>query len=224
MIYPKTNRDRAALYLKAMTEIRERLRCIDELLPSRIAPLLIDEFCYLQLRLTCECLAIACLAAQGDFATHKAFRDRYEPGVIFKALEGLYPAFFPTPSVMQSTGEGSWHFDEVGHGNSITRDEIEQIWNISGDHLHRGSAKRYLQDEQNIDLLGITKLKVKIWNLMMDHILVLSDHKSRFHVSMARDGENIRCYYLFLDMESGIARVEAYDAQIGDTGHTIQKA
>lgn len=211
--FPEKNADKAALYLRAMHEIRARLLCIDGLLAGDMPPLLLHEFCQLQLRLVCECLAIACLAAQGDFETHKAFRERYEPGAIFKALEALYPGFFPTPSIMQSTGKGSWHFDDVGHGNPVTRDEIEQIWNLSGSHLHRGSAKRYLQDAQDIDLLGVTRAKEKIWNLVQDHMVILSDHVSCFHVSMARDGEEIRCHFLFLDMESGAARVESYDAR-----------
>lgn len=212
MTYPSTNLDKAALYTKAVHEIRERLRCIDRLLTGDMAPLLVQEFCYLQLRLAAECLAIACLAAQGDFETNKAFRERYEPGAIFNALEVLYPGFFPTPSIMQRAREGQWHFDGDGHGNAITRYDIEQIWNLSGAHLHRGSAKRYLKDAQEIDLLSITSVKEKFWNLLMDHILVLSDHISRFHVHAERYGEGIRCHFLFLDMENGTALVEVYEA------------
>lgn len=214
MTYPSTNSERAALYIKAVHEIRERLRCIDRLLASDMSPLLIQEFCQLQLRLAAECLAIACLAAQGDFETHKAFRERYEPGAIFKALEVLFPGFFPTPSIMQRVGEGQWHFDSDGHGHAVTRDDIEQIWNLSGAHLHRGSAKRYLKDAVEIDLLYITRAKEKFWNLLMDHLVVLSDQVSRFHVHAERFGEDIRCHFLFLDMETGMARVEAYDAAV----------
>ena len=214
-MYPQTNREKAALYFKAVDELRARLRCIDELLKSGMAPLLVYEFCQLQLRLSAECLAIACLAAQGDFDTQKAFRDRYEPGVIFKALESLYPAFFPAPSIMQRVGEGQWHFDDVGHGNAITREEIEGIWNLSGAHLHRGSAKRYLKEAQELDLLAINRVTEKFWNLLMDHLIVLTDQKSRFHVHLERETEVIRCHFLFLDMEAGTAKVEPYNALIG---------
>lgn len=214
MTYPKTNPEKAELYFKSVYEIRERLRCIDRLLTSDMAPLLVHEFCQLQLRLAAECLAIACLAAQGDFETHKAFRDRYEPGAIFKALEAHYPAFFPTPSIMQPVGKGQWHFDGEGHGNPISREEIEQIWNLSGAHLHRGSAKRYLQDVQKIDLLLITKMKEKFWNLLMDHMIVLADQVSRFHVHVERYADDIQCQFLFLNMETGEAQVEPYNAVV----------
>lgn len=213
-MYPETNQEKATLYVKAVDEIRARLHCIDGVLKSDMAPLLIHEFCQLQLRLACECLGVACLAAQGDFETHKAFRERYEPGAIFKALEALYPGFFPTPSIMHSTGKGSWHFDDVGHGNPISREEVEQIWSMSGSYLHRGSAKRYLQDEKDVDLLSVSRAKEKFFNLMMDHMIVLADQVSRFHVHMSRDGGDIRCHYLFLDREAGTSRVEAYDAVI----------
>lgn len=214
MTYPQTNREKAALYLKAVHEIRERLRCIDSLVTSDLAPLLIFEFCQLQLRLASECLAIACLAAQGDFDTHKAFREKYEPGVIFKALAVLYPAFFPTPCIMQRTGEGSWHFDDVGHGNAITRKEIEDIWNRSGRHLHRGSTKRYLQEPQDIDLLSVTRIKERFWNLLLDHIIVLADQTSRFHVHVERESADIQCQFLFLDIERETATVEPYKVEV----------
>lgn len=214
-MYPQTNPEKAALYFKAADEIRARLRCVDDLLSSNMAPLLIHEFCQLQLRLASECLAIACLAAQGDFETHKAFRDRYEPGAIFKALEGLYPAFFPTPSILQQVGEGQWHFDGEGHGNTITPGEIEEIWNLSGAHLHRGSAKRYLSEAQEIDLLAVARLKEKFWNLLMDHLIVLADQTSRIHIHVERNTDAIRCHFLFLDMETGTAVVEPYNAAIG---------
>lgn len=212
MTYPATDSQRAALYLKAVHEIRTRLRCVDELLGSGMAPLLIHEFCHLQLRLSAECFAIACLAAQGDFETHKAFRDRYEPGAIFKALESLYPAFFPTPSILQQVEAGRWHFDDQGHGHPVTRTEIEGCWNLSGAHLHRGSTKRYLQEEQAIDFVSILRVKEKLWNLLMDHMIVLSDQVSRLHVHVDRHTEDIRCHFLFLDVENGTARIEAYDA------------
>ncbi|WP_230280010.1 hypothetical protein U4960_00225 [Altererythrobacter sp. H2] len=215
-MYPQTNPEKAALYFKAVDEIRARLRCVDDLLTGNMAPLLIHEFCQLQLRLAAECLAIACLAAQGDFETHKAFRDRYEPGAIFRALEALYPAFFPTPSIMQRVGEGRWHFDGDGHGNTITRADIEEIWNLSGAHLHRGSAKRYLTDAQDIDLLAVARLKERFWNLLMDHLIVLADQQSRFHVHVERNTDDIQCHFLFLDREAGTARVEPYNAIVGE--------
>lgn len=210
--YPKTNRQKADLYVNAIHEIRVRLRSIDALLTSPVAELVQYESCHLQLRLACECFAVACLAAQGDFETHKAFRDDYSPVTIFKTLEATYPKFFPTPSIMQKTQEG-WHFDDVGHGNTITRAEIEEIWQKSGDHLHRASAKKYLKRTNKVDILAINKAKEKFWNLVMDHMIVLADHTSRFHAHVDRATDAMTCQFLNLDVEAGTASVEPYNLE-----------
>ena len=210
--YPKTNREKADLYVNAMHEIRIRLRSIDSLLASPVAELVQYECCQLQLRLACECFAVACLAAQGDFATHRAFRDDYSPVTIFKALEKTYPNFFPTPSIMQKTIEG-WHFDDVGHGHTITRDEIEAIWQKSGDHLHRASAKKYLKRTNNVDQLAINEAKERFWHLVMDHMIILADHTSRFHAHVGRATDAMECQFINLDVEEGTATVEPYNLE-----------
>ena len=207
--YPQTNREKADLYVDAVHEIRVRLRSIDALLASPVVELVQYESCCLQLRLSCECLAVACLAAQGDFDTHRAFRDDYSPVTIFRALEATYPAFFPTPSIMLRTQEG-WHFDDVRHGHTITRIEIEAIWQKSGDHLHRASAKKYLKRTNAVDMLTINKAKERFWNLVMDHIIVLADHTSRFHTHVDRATDAMTCQFLNLNVEAGTATVEPY--------------
>jgi hypothetical protein len=207
--YPKANREKAGLYVNALHEIRVRLRSIDAILASPIAELVQSESCHLQLRLACECFAVACLAAQGDFETHKAFRDHYSPVTIFKALEATYPGFFPTPSIMQKTNEG-WHFDDVGHGHTITRVGIETIWQKSGDHLHRASAKKYLKRTNVVDFLAINKAKESFWNLVMDHMIILADQTSRFHAHVDRATDAMTCQFLSLDSEAGTATVEPY--------------
>ena len=207
--YPKTNLEKADLYVNALHEIRVRLRSIDAIIAAPVAELVQAESCHLQLRMACECLAVACLAAQGDFETHKAFRDDYSPVNIFKALEATYPEFFPTPSIMQKTEEG-WHFDDVGHGHPITRAEIEAIWQKSGDHLHRASAKKYLRRTNKVDMLAINKAKECFWNLVMDHLIILADHSSRFHIHMDRNTDAMACQFINLDPEAGTATVEPY--------------
>ncbi|XHS02417.1 hypothetical protein ACFB49_40280 [Sphingomonas sp. DBB INV C78] len=208
--YPKSNREKADLYINALHEIRVRLRSIDAILASPVPELVQAESCHLQLRLVCECFAVACLAAQGDFDSHKAFRDDYSPVAIFKALEACYPDFFPTPSIMQKTNEG-WHFDGVGHGHSIARAEIESIWQKSGDHLHRASAKKYLKRTNASDPLAINRAKERFWNLIMDHMIILGGQKSRFHVHMDRATDAMECKFLNLDPEAGTATVEPYN-------------
>lgn len=207
--YPTTNRERANLYVNALNEIRVRLRSIDGILAAPIAELVQAESCQLQLRLAAECLAVACLAAQGDFETHRAFREEYNPVAIFKALEATYPAFFPIPSAMLKTNHG-WHFDDVGAGHAIDRGEIEALWSKSGDHLHRTSAKKYLKRTNKVDFLAITKAKERFWNLIQGHMIIFADHEMRFHARLERDSEMMECIYFYLDVETGTAKIEPY--------------
>jgi hypothetical protein len=212
--YPKSNREKADLYFNALHEVRVRLRSIEVILASPMLELVKSESCHLQLRLCSECFSVACLAAQGDFQTHKAFRDDYSPISIFKALETLYPAFFPTPSSMIKIGDGSWHFDDIGQGRCITRQEIEEIWKKSGDHLHRASAKKYLKRTNEVDLNAIAEQTELFWNLIMGHLIVLADKTSRMHVRMDRSSDQMDCRFLTLDILNSTANIENYTLRV----------
>lgn len=57
--FPKSNREKADVIINALNEIRVRLRAIDALVAFPVPDLIQNESCHLQLRLCCECLAIA---------------------------------------------------------------------------------------------------------------------------------------------------------------------
>jgi hypothetical protein len=84
------------LYASVMDEIRRRGDALNSLgsggfagLPSIIAA----EVCYLQLRLTCELIAIACLVAHGDIEGSRTGRMQkaYEADWTMNNLERLHP-------------------------------------------------------------------------------------------------------------------------------------
>jgi hypothetical protein len=208
--YPQTNAARATLYANALFEIRIRLRSIGQIQGAPLPDLMIAESCHLQLRLSCECFAVACLAVQANFETHKTFRDEYSPPIIFRALDAEYPDFFPMPSLKQKTQEG-WHFDDVGYGHAISRLELEQIWQKSGDHLHRASAKKYLKRTNVVDILAINRATERFWNLIMGHMIVLADKTSRFYTQLDRATDQIDCSFLYLDVEAGTATIENFN-------------
>ena len=64
--YPKTDEDKAKVYLHCMVEIKERLRVIETIQSIEMPSLFVKEACFLQLRYVCELIAIGCLVAQGD--------------------------------------------------------------------------------------------------------------------------------------------------------------
>ena len=67
------------LYADLMEEVKIRLSCIEIavsgklFLPSKI----VEEICYLQLRMLCELIALGCLTAHGDIAKSKSLQKAW---------------------------------------------------------------------------------------------------------------------------------------------------
>lgn len=213
-VYPQTNPEKISLYAEALTELRMRLRSIPDIAASDLPDRIKGESCYLQLRLATECFAIGMLAAQGDFKTFKTLTSSYSTVDIFKALAKTYPHFFPIPSIAKRTGEGQWHFDDVGYGDCSTREELEQLWSKSGNELHRASVDKYLKRRSAVDYPPIHQATERFWRLIRSHRILLSDRSSYLHVELDREGDGMRCVYMHLDQGDGTARLERYNIEL----------
>src|ERR1700692_4768881 len=93
--------DAARVYASVMEEAKFRALSIHTLTCSQI-PLsvsLLREFCFLELRMLCELIALGCLVAHGDIEETKspALLKSYNVGNIVKGLEKLHPNFYPSP-------------------------------------------------------------------------------------------------------------------------------
>jgi hypothetical protein len=88
-------------YRDLMLEIKERTLSIGHVASGRtgLHGPLTREFCFLQLRMICECIALSCLVAHGDLAEIQASRFQKETAadLLMKKLEGLHSDFFPYP-------------------------------------------------------------------------------------------------------------------------------
>lgn len=93
--------DAASVYTSIMEEAKFRALSVNTLTSSQIGlPVsLLREFCFLQLRMLCELIALGCLVAHGDIKETKslALRKSYNAGNIVKGLEKLHPNFYPSP-------------------------------------------------------------------------------------------------------------------------------
>src|SRR5262245_46244893 len=90
-------------YCDLMEEIKRRLDVVSAIIAGKCGPLpkkVAEELCYLQLRMTCELIAMACRVAHGDISGTRtsSIRKRYEADWIINMLEKLHPAFYPEPS------------------------------------------------------------------------------------------------------------------------------
>src|SRR5665213_3618026 len=90
------------LYCDLMEEIKARHSIIENVFAGKfnLPPFAASEFCYLQLRVVCELIALACLAAHGDIeATRKGkLFKAYNADQIIKDLGRLHPDFYPRPT------------------------------------------------------------------------------------------------------------------------------
>lgn len=148
--YPKTVEERAKLYLHCMVETKERIRLIEGTLVADINGLFKNEICSLQFRHICELIAIACLAAQGDFERQRAFREAYSPAEIFNALRKIFPRFFPQCTTVTLTpGQDGTpdclRLNANSKPDAFGEVDIVTLWRRSGDDLHRASVKKYLK-------------------------------------------------------------------------------
>ena len=113
------------LYAGLLTEARSRRTILREVLnqhlkrvPAPLPDFAAFEFCYLQLRMLCEIVALCCLAAHGDLEKTRTRRlqSSTEPGLIIGALGKLNPEFYPIP-----------YYQVLHPGSLSTAGEIREV-------------------------------------------------------------------------------------------------
>lgn len=64
----------------------------------------IIEFCFLQLRMLCELIALGCLTAHGDLEAGK-LKKSHKADQIIRRLEVLHPDFYPKAATQTKAGQ-----------------------------------------------------------------------------------------------------------------------
>ena len=169
------------LYASVMDEIRRRGDALNYLgsggfagLPSIIAA----EVCYLQLRLTCELIAIACLVAHGDIEGSRTGRMQkaYEADWTMNNLERLHPEFYPKPTKQIKDAAGKVTRTEDITTGFLTKNDLIKLYHECASFLHRGTLKSVLSDkvrEPNFD--AINRRFGQIVTLLNHHQIQLID-------------------------------------------------
>jgi hypothetical protein len=139
------------IYANFMHEIAERLdvlnRAINNNLPMQV--MLLHEFCYLQLRMICEDIALSCLIAHGDISdiTIDNFLNNYQADDIIKKLEDIHPEFFPKPRLFTVTApnqmfpSGNVDIADKTSPVSLTKSELISLYGRCGEFLHRARVR-----------------------------------------------------------------------------------
>ena len=181
----KRQLDAIDLYANLMAEVKVRMTSIETAcsgqtgLPSPF----VREFCFLQLRMICELIALGCLTAHGDIeATQsKKLTKEYSADRILTSLEALHSDFYPKPVQHIQLGPTSHHLQDIKDG-FMTKVDLSRLYKKCGGILHRGSVKRLLTDKMPIqtNFPEIMSWTQKILVLLRIHRVLLLGGKTVF--------------------------------------------
>jgi len=163
-------------YRLLMLEIKERTLSIGHVLDGRtnLHGPLAKEFCFLQLRLICECIALSCLVAHGEIEHIKQpkFQKQYAADALIKELEKLHPDFYPHPVRFDIQPDGIHHLSEM-NDDFLTKTDLIRLVGTCGDKLHRGQIRKYTfsptEEELKKDFQSIDEWGKKILRLVEQH-------------------------------------------------------
>ncbi len=160
-----------------MQEIKERLYTIEDVLSGRtqLHGPLAHEFCFLQLRIICECISYACVIAHAYIKELQApkFQKAWSADALMKQLGGLHQDFYPKPSTMTIT-KGRVQLNEID-APYMTKANLQKLNGICGDKLHRGSPEKYAfnptPERLATDRQTIIDSANKVFRLLESHLM-----------------------------------------------------
>lgn len=151
------DKDKATIqiYRELMTEAKMRLSAVWSATRGKITeipPLLVAEFCFLQLRMTAELVAVGCLVAHEDIPVtqSKKFRSEFRADELLKLLTELHQDFFPRPAKIAKAGDRAWQIEPIKDG-FMTKDEFISLVGLSGRVLHRSPLKKLLSPNSAVE-------------------------------------------------------------------------
>ena len=170
---------------RLLDESSVRLRSIDsaishtELWPEIIAV----EFSYLQIRMLCETVALACLVAHGDITATEGdrFQKAYAADEIITRLERLHGNFYPHPVITTIT-PASLHIERVPSG-FVTKAELVNLYRKCGERLHRGSLRKLHSTAPSAhkrDILNLEEWRRKFQGLLSAQHIASLDNLSHY--------------------------------------------
>lgn len=169
-------------YMDLMQEVKERLYTINDVLSEKTAfrGVLAHEFCFLQLRMICECISYACVIAHAYIKELQTptFQKEWSANALMKELDRLHDDFYPKPRTMTVT-ENSVQLDEIDVSH-LTKANLRKLNGICGEKLHRGSPEKYAFNPTPECLAADRQMIIDFGNavfrLMESHMIVHRDN------------------------------------------------
>jgi hypothetical protein len=168
-----------------MDEVKVRIECINSAAQGRMlypTPI-VREFCYLQLRMLCELIALSCLVAHGDITflqPHKLGKS-YSADDILEKLSRLREHFYPQPVKQIQEQKNHWRLEGI-HPSPLNKIDLLQLYAHTHKHLHRGSLKKLLSSETPIDttinMPEIVSWAQRINDLLSHHLIAINSERA----------------------------------------------
>jgi hypothetical protein len=166
---PSKYREALNAYSMLMEEAKQRLLAMDTALRGQtgLPRGAIREFCFMQLRMLCELIALGCLTAHGDVETGK-LKEAYEADRIIRRLMRLHSEFYPIGATWGKAGP------VLRKDGFLTKEELSKLYWKCGDVLHRGSFKALsIRRYSDTDIEEIRTWKQKIESLLACHAIFM---------------------------------------------------
>jgi hypothetical protein len=178
----KKDKSTVNAYATVMREIKIRAECMNVamVVPNGLPLQLIREYCFLQLRLICELIALGCIIAHRDISASRKFRKEHSAERIMNQLGRLQLDFFPLPIVLKPLTL-TFSVLEFPNETTLTKSELLKLYGRCGDILHRGHLGNFftggrLSETNTYD--EINEWKRKIISLLFNHRIMLAKTKS----------------------------------------------
>jgi hypothetical protein len=176
-------------YCNIMSEIRTRLETVRSLPENTtLGAVTRYELSFLQFRMICELIALACLAAHGDIAETRStkMREAYAADWILKQLERLHPDFYPIAGEAIDLKVGL----QVGvqikplMDGFLTKAELKKLYAQTGSVLHRGTIENLAPLMPKADFAAVLAWESRIRTLLTYHHIPLLDGKTSIWVML----------------------------------------
>jgi hypothetical protein len=169
-------------YADIMGEVRVRTDAVHAAANGQIPAIpspFVREFCYLQIRMMCELIALGCLAAHGDLGEikdlqNKTIRKEWSAHKIMAKLEGLHPKFFPVAIKRTTQSVGSHHLETIVDG-VLSKENFLKLYHKCDGALHRGSLSKFISDRTptQFQFPEIIDPMNRVVKTLSSHILVM---------------------------------------------------
>ena len=178
-------------YQQVMQRIKGRIEYINSIYSSaesmgKVSVFMVETIC-LQLRMTIENIAVACIIANAGEMSEMAnkLKKEYRPKEILKSLELINPKCYPIP-MMENVSGSRGRFRDVNErpeGNWLAREEVTSEYGKLGNFVHE-NLKNYSGHPIKFgEMYQKTKvLTSRICNLLSHHQVTVLDENRMYRV------------------------------------------